>query len=87
MQDGVSVGQKRRIVRAVLDLNNTLNIKAKGNKVLIRAVNSNFANPPDPITERKEIYLLGWSKDGTVEITSDEPLLLTLNGILLEVEI
>lgn len=87
LQDGVSVGQKRRIVRAVLDLNNTLNIKAKGNKVLIRAVNSNFANPPDPITERKEIYLLGWSKDGTVEITSDEPLLLTLNGILLEVEI
>ena len=55
--------------------------------MLIRAVNSNFANPPDPITERKEIYLLGWSKDGTVEITSDEPLLLTLNGILLEVEI
>lgn len=87
LQDGVSVGQKRRIVRAVLDVYSTLNIKAKGNKILIRAVNSNFANAPDPITERKEIYLLGWSKDGTVTITSDEPLLLSLNGILLEVEI
>ena len=31
LRDGVSVGQKRRIVRAVLDLNNTLNID-KGNK-------------------------------------------------------
>ena len=87
LQDGVSVGQKRRIVRAVMDVFSTLNIVAKGNRILIRAVNSNFANAPDPITERKEIYLLGWSKDGTVEITSDEPLQMTLNGILLEVEI
>ena len=39
------------------------------------------------LLQGKGIYLLGWSKDGTVEITSDEPLLLTLNGILLEVEI
>jgi hypothetical protein len=87
LQDGISFGQKRRIVRAVLDLNETLDVKAKGTKVLIRRVTSNFANPPDAITARKEIYFLGWSNDGTVTITQDEPLPIGLNGIMLEVEV
>jgi hypothetical protein len=87
LQDGISFGQKRRIVRAVLDLNETLDVKAKGTKVIIRRVTSNFANPPDAITARKEIYFLGWSNDGTVTVTQDEPLPIGLNGILLEVEV
>ena len=87
LQDGISFGQKRRIVRAVLDLNETLDVKAKGTKVIIRRVTSNFANPPDAITARKEIYFLGWSNDGTVTVTQDEPLPIGLNGIMLEVEV
>jgi hypothetical protein len=87
LQDGISFGQKRRIVRAVLDLNETLDVKAKGTRVIIRRVTSNFANPPDAITARKEIYFLGWSNDGTVTVTQDEPLPIGLNGILLEVEV
>ena len=87
LQDGISFGQKRRIVRAVLDLNETLDVKAKGTKVIIRRVTSSFANPPDAITARKEIYFLGWSNDGTVTITQDEPLPIGLNGVLLEVEL
>ncbi|HAW80214.1 MAG TPA: hypothetical protein DCX27_11215 [Balneola sp.] len=87
LQDGISFGQKRRIVRAVLDLNETLDVKAKGTKVLIRRVTSNFANQPDAITARKEIYFLGWSNEGTVTVTQDEPLPIGLNGILLEVEV
>ena len=39
------------------------------------------------LTTRKEIYFLGWSDDGKVTISSDEPLPLGLNGILLEVEV
>jgi hypothetical protein len=87
LQDGISFGQKRRIVRAVLDLNETLDVKAKGTRVIIRRVTSSFANPPDAITARKEIYFLGWSNDGTVTVTQDEPLPIGLNGILLEVEV
>ena len=87
LQDGISFGQKRRIVRAVLDLNETLDVKAKGTRVIIRRVTSNFANPPDAITARKEIYFLGWSNDGTVTVTQDEPLPIGLNGIMLEVEV
>lgn len=87
LQDGISFGQKRRIVRAVLDLNETLDVKAKGAKVIIRRVTSIFSNPPDPITARKEIYMLGWSNDGTITVTQDEPLPIGLNGIMLEVEV
>ena len=87
LQDGISVGQKRRIVRAVLDLNETLDVKTKGTSILIRRVTDDFSVQPTPVSQRKEIYLLGWSSEGTVTITQDQPLPLTLNGLLLEVEI
>ena len=84
---GISVGQKRRIVRAVLDLFSTLDVKAKGTKILIRNVTDDFSTEPTAVTARKEVYLLGWSNEGSVTITQDEPLPFSLNGILLEVEV
>ena len=87
LQDGITVGQKRRIVRAVLDLNETLSVKTKGTNILIRRVTDDFSLEPQAITQRKEVYLLGWSGEGTVTITQDQPLPITLNGILLEVEV
>lgn len=87
LADGVSVGQKRRIVRAVLDLFETLDVKAKGTKILIRNVTEDFSQEPTPVTARKEVYMLGWGNEGTVTITQDEPLPFSLNGILLEVEV
>lgn len=87
LQDGITVGQKRRIVRAVLDLNETLNVKTKGTTMVIRRVTDDFSAEPIALTQRKEVYLLGWSAEGTVTITQDQPLPITLNGILLEVEV
>ena len=87
LNDGISVGQKRRVVRAVLDLNETLDVKTKGTNILIRRVTDDFSLEPTPLTERKEVYLLGWGKEGTVTITQDQPLPLTINGLLLEVEV
>ncbi len=87
LQDGISVGQKRRVVRVVMDLNESLNVKAKGTNLLIRRVTDDFSLEPSSVTERKELYLLGWGKEGTVTITQDEPLPLTLNGVMLEVEV
>jgi len=87
LPDGISFGQKRRVVRAVLDLNETLNVKTKGTTLLVRRVTNNFANQPDAITGRKEVYLLGWGNEGTVTLTQDEPLPITINGIMLEVEV
>lgn len=87
LPDGISVGQKRRIVRAVLDLVSTLNVKAGGTRILLRSVTDDFSQEPSAITQRKEVYLLGWSKEGRVTVTQEEPLPMTLNGILLEVEV
>ena len=87
LDDGVSVGQKRRIVRAVLDLYQTLDVKAKGTKILIRNVTEDFSLEPTAVTARREVYMLGWGNEGTVTITQDEPLPFSLNGILLEVEV
>ena len=87
LPDGISVGQKRRIVRAVLDLNEALNVKTRGTTLLIRRVTDDFSLEPVAVTSRKEVYLLGWSSEGTVTITQDQPLPLTINGILLEVEV
>ena len=87
LADGVSVGQKRRIVRAVLDLYQTLDVKAKGTKILIRNVTEDFSLEPTAVTARREVYMLGWGNEGTVTITQDEPLPFSLNGILLEVEV
>ena len=87
LPDGVSVGQKRRIVRAVLDLVSTLNVKAGGTRILLRNVTDDFSQEPTALTQRKEVYLLGWSKEGRVTITQEEPLPMTLNGVLLEVEV
>ena len=87
LPDGVSVGQKRRVVRAVLDLVTTLNVKAGGTRILLRSVTDDFSQEPTALTQRKEVYLLGWSREGRVTVTQEEPLPMTLNGILLEVEV
>ena len=67
----------------MLDLNETLDVKTKGTSILIRRVTDDFSVEPTPVSQRKEIYLLGWSSEGTVTITQDQPLPLTLNGLLL----
>jgi len=87
LANGVSIGQKRRVVRVVLDLNESLDVKTKGTNLLIRRVTDDFSEEPSAITERKEVYLLGWGKEGTVTLTQDQPLPLTINGLMLEVEI
>ena len=87
LQDGITVGQKRRIVRTVLDIVSTLNVKAQGTKILVRSVTDDFSLEPQPITRREEVFMLGWNLLGRVTITQDEPLPLTLNGVMLEVEV
>ncbi len=70
-----------------MDLYESLSITAKGTEILVRNVTDDLSTEPSKITARKEVYLLGWSTDGTVTVTSSDPLPLTVNGIMLEVEI
>jgi hypothetical protein len=38
------------------------------------------------MTARKEFWMLGWDRLGEVTITQTEPLPLTVNGIMVELE-
>ena len=62
-------------------------MKAQVTKILVRSVTDDFSLEPQPITRREEVFMLGWNLLGRVTITQDEPLPLTLNGVMLEVEV
>ena len=86
VEGGTSAGTHRRVVRTVLDLNESLDVSAKGTKLLIRNVNDDLSTEPSKITGRKEFWMLGWDRLGEVTITQTEPLALTVNGIMVELE-
>jgi len=86
VEGGTSAGTHRRVVRTVLDLNESLNVSAKGTNLLIRNVNDDLSIEPTTITGRKEFWMLGWDRRGEVTITQTEPLPLTVNGIMVELE-
>lgn len=87
LPDGVTVNEPRRVVKATLDLVDTLYVKVSGNILHIRSVDDIMADDPVPFTGRTEFYLTGWDKKGEVTIIQDEPLDIVLNGVLIEVEI
>jgi hypothetical protein len=86
VEGGTSAGTHRRVVRTVLDLNESLDVSAKGTKLLIRNVNDDLSTEPSKVTGRKEFWMLGWDRLGEVTITQTEPLPLTVNGIMVELE-
>ena len=61
-------------------------MSAKGTKLLIRNVNDDLSIEPSKVTGRKEFWMLGWDRRGEVTITQTEPLSLTVNGIMVELE-
>jgi len=86
VEGGTSAGTHRRVVRTVLDLNESLDVSAKGTSLLIRNVNDDLSIEPTTITGRKEFWMLGWDRRGEVTITQTEPLPLTVNGVMVELE-
>ena len=86
IEGGTSAGVFRRVVRTVLDVNESLDVSAEGTKLLIRNVNDDLSTEPDKVTGRKEFWVLGWDRRGEVDITQTEPLPLTLNGVMVELE-
>lgn len=86
VEGGTSAGTHRRVVRTVLDLNESLDVSADGTKLLIRNVNDDLSIEPSKVTGRKEFWMLGWDRLGEVTITQTEPLPVTINGIMVELE-
>lgn len=85
LQDGTYVGRPKRISRVILGLNSTLSVSISGNRLIIRQVRDDFSNAPDPVTGKKEFFLLGYKRDATITITQTEPLPMRVLGLAMEV--
>jgi hypothetical protein len=82
---GPETGRRRTLSSVILDLNETLSVSVNGKKLIIRKVNNDFSQPREPITGKKEFYLLGYSRDPQIIITQTAPLKMQVNGITAEV--
>lgn len=82
---GPETGQPRTVGRVILDLYDSLSVSVNDKKLIIRRVNSDFSLARQPVTGKKDFYLLGYNKDPQVTITQTAPLKLQINGLIAEV--
>jgi hypothetical protein len=84
--DGPITGDQKRIIRAVVRLKDTLSFKIGGQRLLVRQVTDDLSQPPAYANGLHEFWFLGWDKVAQLEFTQDEPLPLTVQGLLVELE-
>ena len=82
---GPETGQPRSLSRVILDLSETLSASVNNKKLIIRKVNSDFSQARQPVTGKREFYLLGYNKDPQVTVTQTAPMFIQVNGIVAEV--
>ena len=85
-QSGPTTGLLRALGRVVLDLNNTLSISVNDKVLQTRNVTDDFSTTRNPITGKREMRLLGYSRDPQITITQSAPLSLQVNSIIAEVQ-
>jgi len=85
LADGVYTGRPKRIARVILGLNSTLSVSVAGNRLIIRQVRDDFSNAPNPVTGKREFFLLGYNRDATITVTQTEPLPMRVLGLAMEV--
>ena len=90
LPEGPLTGLPRRISRAIVDINTTLDMTIKAadstsKSLVVQQVN--FAGGSDlvPVTSKKEFFFLGYSKSPTITISQDDPLPMKLLGMSVEV--
>ena len=86
-QDGPTLTRKKRIVKVVPNVYQSLGISINGNRFIDRNFGLTLGSAPTPYTGIKEMYLLGWTDLAQVEITQADPTPMTLLGVGLEVEV
>ena len=90
LPEGPLTGEPRRISRAIVDLNSVLNmtIKAADNtakSLVVQQLGFTIGSDLTPVTERKEFYFLGYSKEPTITISQTDPLPMKILGMTMEV--
>jgi len=86
-QDGPTLTRKKRIVKVVANLYQSLGVIANGEYLVDRSFGSTFGSSLTPFTGIKEMYLLGWTELAQVSITQTDPTPMTILGLGVEVEV
>ena len=90
LPEGPLTGLPRRISRAIVDLNSTLDMTIKGadstyKSLVVQQVNFSGCSDLVPVTEKKEFFFLGYNKSPTITISQDDPLPMKILGMSVEV--
>ena len=86
-QDGPTLVRKKRIVRVITDLYESLGVYVNGTPLADRSFGEGVLDStPAPFTGIKEKYLLGWDELAQVTITQQDPVPMTILGLAIEVE-
>lgn len=84
---GITIGERRRVVRVVLDLYEALDVTVNGTNLVLRQIGDDVSDPLSQFTGRREIYIAGWDDSGEVTVSQDDPVKCTITGIMVEVEV
>ena len=84
--DGPTLTRKKRIVKVVPNVYQSLGISINGDRFIDRNFGLSLNSPPTAFTGLKEMYLLGWTDLAQVTITQTDPTPMTILGLAIEVE-
>jgi hypothetical protein len=86
-QNGPILTRKKRIVKVIVNLYQSLGIYIDGTLLPDRTLGESVLDTtPVPYTGLKEIFMLGWTDLAQIEITQVDPVPMLLIGLSLEVE-
>ena len=86
-QDGPTLTRKKRIIKVVPNVYQSLGISINGDRFIDRNFGLTLGSAPTPYTGIREMYLLGWTDLAQVEITQADPTPMTVLGLGVEVEV
>lgn len=87
VKDGATVSDRKRIVKTLLTLRDTLGLYANMTYAPDRTFKVVMDEAPEPFSGLKELYLLGYTRTTQLEIYQDHPLPFKLLGLGWEIDI
>ena len=90
LPEGPLTGSPRRISRAIIDMNSTLDMTIKAadqsaKSLVVQQVSDTIGSDLVAVTSKKEFFFLGYSKSPTITISQDDPLPMKILGMSVEV--
>ena len=85
--EGPTTGMLRGLGRVVVDIRDTLSLTINSKNLEIRNVTDDPSLPRNSISGKREIRLLGYSRDPQITISQQHPLSMQVNSIIAEVQI